>query len=191
MKKTCYRIYYVWEWEKEEEWLNTMSQEGWQLIKASIGKYVFESGDSGAYTYRLELLDKSLHSEESTSYLNFLKETGIEMVGKCRNWIYLRSKTSEGNFMPNNRTLYKLSHLLKIQDILNKTRNSTIVLIAVAITALLVLEMQDTSRAIDFFRGFCTGIVLGASIGSLAYIPFTNKINKKVKQYIKELYTCE
>lgn len=191
MKKTVYRMYYVWEWEKEEQWLNTMSQEGWQLIDASIGRFRFESGQPGEFTYRLELLDKSLHSEESTSYLNFLKETGIEMVGKCKNWIYLRSKTAEGNFIPSNRTLHSLSHLLKIQDILNKIRNNTIIMIAVAITALLVLEFLDTSRTVDFFRGFCTGIVFGGSLGSLAYLPFANKINKKVKYYIKELYACE
>lgn len=190
MKKTIYRMYYVWEWEKEEQWLNSMSQEGWQLVKASIGKYRFEQGEPGAYTYRLELLDKNLHSEESTSYVNFLQETGIEMVGKCRNWIYLRSKTAEGSFMPNNQTLYRLSHVLRIQDILNKTRNNTIIMIALAIIALLVLEMQDATRTIDFFRGFCTGLVLGGSLGSLAYIPFANKMNKKVKYYIQELYTC-
>lgn len=191
MKKTVYRIYYVWEWEKEEQWLNSMSREGWQLIDARLGRFRFESGEPGEYAYRLELLDKGIRSEESTSYLNFLKETGVEMVGKCKNWIYLRSKTSETNFIPSNRTLNSLSHLLKIQDILNKIRNSTIIMIAIAITALLVLELLDRSRTVDFFRGFCTGIVLGGSLGSLAYLPFANKINKKVKQYIKDLYACE
>jgi|WetSurMetagenome_2_1015567.scaffolds.fasta_scaffold425279_1 hypothetical protein len=191
MKKTIRKVFFVWEYDKEEKWLNEMSSIGWQLVKASVLTYTFETGSAGEYTYRLELLDKNLKSLESTSYLNFLQETGIEMVGKCRNWIYLRCKTTEGGFEPNNKTLYDLSHLLKIQDFLNTIRNRTILMIAIAISSLLILEFQDASRIVDFFKGFCTGLVLGGSIGSLAYIPFSKRINEKVKKNIKELYTCE
>lgn len=105
MKKTIFRLYYVWEWEKEEKWLNDMSRKGWQLVHATIGKFNFVSGEPNEFAYRLELLDSNIKSLESTTYLNFLKETGIEMVGKCKNWIYLRCKTADGGFEPNNKTL--------------------------------------------------------------------------------------
>lgn len=191
MKKMIIKFFYVWEYEKEEQWLNSMSKKGWQLINASIGKFQFEKGEPSEYTYRLELLDKSLRSEESTSYLNFLKETGIEMVGKCKNWIYLRNKTAEGGFEPNNKTLYDLTHLLKLQDFANKFRNNLTVMIFLSICGLLVLENFDASRWVDFTRGFCTGLCLAGSGVSVIMIPFIRRINEKVKITIKELYTCE
>jgi len=191
MKKTIFRLYYVWQWEKEEKWLNEMSAEGWQLAHATIGKYNFVSGKAGEYTYRLELLDKKLKSVESTSYLNFLKETGIEMVGKCKSWIYLRSKTADGGFEPNNKTLYDLTHLLKVQELTNKIRNTLITMIAMAICTLLILENFGQSHVTEFLRGFCTGLSFSASIFSVIIIPFTNKSNEKIKKLIKELYTCE
>ena len=191
MKKTIFKLYYVWQWEKEEQWLNDMSKKGWQLVHATIGKFNFESGEPSEYTYRLELLDSNIKSLESTSYLNFLQETGIEMVGKCKNWIYLRCKTAEGGFEPNNKTLYDLTHLLKLQEFTNKVRNNLIVLILLSFCVLLALEDLGSTNLIDFFRGFCTGLSLSGSMVSVVMIPFTKNINEKIKKTIKELYTCE
>ena len=191
MKKTIFRLYYVWQWEKEEQWLNDMSKKGWQLVHATIGKFNFESGEPSEYTYRLELLDSNIKSLESTSYLNFLQETGIEMVGKCKNWIYLRCKTAEGGFEPNNKTLYDLTHLLKLQEFTNKVRNNLIVLILLSFCVLLALENHGSTNLIDFLRGFCTGLSLSGSLVSVFMIPFTKSTNEKIKKTIKELYTCE
>lgn len=191
MKKTIFRLYYVWQWEKEEKWLNDMSKKGWQLVHATIGKFNFESGEPSEYTYRLELLDSNIKSLESTSYLNFLQETGIEMVGKCKNWIYLRSKTAEGGFEPNNKTLYNLTHLLKLQEFANKVRNNLIVLILLSICGILALENFDSTHLTNFLRGFCTGLSLSGSMVSVVMIPFTKSTIEKIKKTIKELYTCE
>jgi hypothetical protein len=191
MKKTVRKIFFVWEYEKEEQWLNEMSKQGWQLTKATFGKFRFESGTPDEYTYRLELLDKSLSSKENTSYLNFLQDTGIEMVGECRQWIYLRCKTANGGFEPTNRTLYTLTHLLKIQEFIGTTKNKLVAMIALAMCGLLVMEQLDTSNLVDFIKGFCTGIGFAASFVTLAFNPFSRRINRKVKATINELYTCE
>jgi hypothetical protein len=191
MEKIIRKVFFVWEYEKEEQWLNDMSKKGWQLINATIFKYKFESGPSGEYTYRLELLEKGRRSKESTSYLNFLQETGIEMVGECKQWIYLRCKTTDGGFEPNNRTLYDLTHLLKIQEFYNKRKNNLITAIAFSIVSILILENLDRTPTVDFLRGFFSGIILATSFISLVLIPFAKRINDKVKSSIKELYTCE
>jgi len=191
MKKIVRKIFFIWEYEKEEQWLNSKSKEGWQLVKASVGKFQFESGLPDEYTYRLELLDKSLNSKESTSYLNFLQETGIEMVGECKQWIYLRCKTAEGGFEPNNRALYDLTHALKIQEFIGKTKNRLVALIALSICGLLILDRMETSNIVDFFKGLCTGLSLSASFFTLTLHPFSKRINEKVKGAVKELYTCE
>ena len=90
MKKKVYKIFFVWEYDKEEKWLNKMSAEGWQLIKGSSFRYLFEKGEPNEYEYKLELLDEEPDTLKSKNYIDFLKEANIENVGKCRNWIYLR-----------------------------------------------------------------------------------------------------
>ena len=191
MKKTVRKIFFIWEYEKEEQWLNEKSKEGWQLVKASFRKYQFESGIPNEYTYRLELLDKNPKSKESKSYLNFLQETGIEMVGECKQWVYLRCKTTDGSFEPSNRALYNLTHLLKIQEFISKVKNRLVALIAISICGLLMMDHLGTSNLADFISGFCTGIGLSLSFFTLAITPFSKRINEKVKAAINELYTCE
>ena len=34
--KTVYRLFAEWSFDKEEEWLNSMAQEGWTLKKVSF-----------------------------------------------------------------------------------------------------------------------------------------------------------
>ena len=191
MEKTVRKIFFIWEYEKEEQWLNEKSKEGWQLVKASFRKYQFESGIPNEYTYRLELLDKKPKSQESMHYLNFLKETGIEMVGECKQWVYLRCKTKDGNFEPSNRALYELTHLLKIQEFISKVKNRLVALIAISICGLLMMDHLGPSNLADFISGFCTGIGLSLSFFTLAITPFSKRINEKVKAAINELYTCE
>ena len=33
-KKTVFKLFFVWDFEKEERWLNEMAQEGWVLLCA-------------------------------------------------------------------------------------------------------------------------------------------------------------
>ncbi|MDD2538300.1 MAG: DUF2812 domain-containing protein [Bacteroidales bacterium] len=189
MTKTIRKIFFLWEYEKEEAWINQMAKEGWMLVRTGFRKYVFEKGRPGEYAYRLELLEKDMHSPESKSYLDFLQETGIEVVGECINWVYLRCKTEDCKFDTTNRPLFKLTHLLKVQDFFNTIRLIFMVIIAICIVFIFILEHPEPAPVIDFFKGFCVGISLASSVMMLLAAPYFRRINKKVKAAIKELYT--
>lgn len=88
MKKTIHRTFFIWDFEKEINWLNEMSRQGWQLCRAGFFVYEFEQGEPGEYQYQLQLLRKT-----DPDYLAFLEETGIQVVGRCLNWIYLKKKS--------------------------------------------------------------------------------------------------
>ena len=88
MKKIIHRTFFVWNFEKEIAWLNEMSRQGWQLCRAGVFVYEFEQGEPGEYQYQLQLLRKA-----DPDYLAFLEETGIQVVGRCLNWIYLKKKS--------------------------------------------------------------------------------------------------
>ena len=98
MKKRCFRWYWVWNWEKEEAWLNEMSAQGWQLVQVGFCCYTFEKGEAGEYCYQLELLEDTPWAAKSQAYLSFLNETGIQWVGSMLRWVYLRQPAAKGPF---------------------------------------------------------------------------------------------
>ena len=42
MKKVIYKLFFAWNFEKEEQWLNEMASKGLVLTYAGLGKYEFE-----------------------------------------------------------------------------------------------------------------------------------------------------
>lgn len=98
MRHTIHKVFFAWSFEKEEKWLNNMSARGMQLIDFGFCKYIFEEGAPSEYTYRIELLKQLPIHNESTSYIRFLEETGVEYIGSYFRWVYLRMKSNDGEF---------------------------------------------------------------------------------------------
>ena len=98
MKKTIKKIFWIWEFEKEEKWLNEMSAKGLQLCNIGFCKYTFEEGVPGEYLYRLELLDYWPSHNKGVEYINFLEDTGVEYIGSLARWIYVRKRAGTGGF---------------------------------------------------------------------------------------------
>lgn len=110
--KTLHKRFWVWEFEKEERWLNEMAQEGWALTKAGFCTYTFEKSEPGEYIIRLEMIDNS------QSFQTFMEELEAEAVGKCVNWAYFRRKAELGPFEMFSDIDSRISHLNKISKML-------------------------------------------------------------------------
>ena len=98
MKHVLHRLYWVWDYDKEENWLNEMSAKGLQLRNAGFCNYVFEEGTPGEYLYRLEFLKHWPRHPESMQYIRFVEDTGIEHVSSFKRWAYFRKKAADGPF---------------------------------------------------------------------------------------------
>lgn len=96
MNKYVYRLFY--DFEKEERWLNQMAARGWMMRSFVMGVYHFSKSAPGEYIYRIELLPRRVKAAESQVYLQFLEESGIEVVATWIRWVYYRRKASEGAF---------------------------------------------------------------------------------------------
>ena len=96
MKQVIWKL--ITDHEKEEKWLNEMSQKGLQLLDYTPGRYLFEEGTWGQYIYRIELLDQLVSHPESRAYIRFMEETGTEYVTHILRWVYFRKKASDGPF---------------------------------------------------------------------------------------------
>ncbi|MBR5446250.1 MAG: DUF2812 domain-containing protein [Clostridia bacterium] len=98
MRKTIRKWFWVWEFDKEEKWLNEMAAKGLTLVSMHFNKYMFEETTPGEYQIRVELLANKPAHPESEQYIRFVEETGAEQVASWINWVYFRKKTADGAF---------------------------------------------------------------------------------------------
>ena len=106
--KKVTKWYWVWDYEKEELWLNTMAQEGWALQRVGFATYYFEKTEPGEYIVRLECRKKD------EGYVSFVTDMGAEYVGRIAMWVYFRRKTELGEFELNGDLDSRIDQLTKI-----------------------------------------------------------------------------
>ncbi|MER1987747.1 MAG: DUF2812 domain-containing protein [Solibacillus sp.] len=80
--------------EKEQQWINDMSREGWQFVKYSpfTLTYTFEQ-EQKQYTYRTDCI-----YGQGKDYIEFVESTGAQLVYKNMFWAYFRKDKSQGTF---------------------------------------------------------------------------------------------
>ncbi|WP_176974146.1 DUF2812 domain-containing protein [Trichococcus collinsii] len=90
MKK--FRLYY--DKDKEEAFLNDMSEKGYAMKRFFLGVYTFEKSQPGEYTYRVDLIsDKT--TEQRNELYDLVQDSGGELVQTWGIWAFFRKK---GNF---------------------------------------------------------------------------------------------
>ena len=109
---TKYRWFWVWDFEKEERWLNEMAANGWTLVEVGYCCYTFEKTDDNEYTVRLEM-----HPFDE-DYISFMEQTGAEYIGRVLQWIYFRKKSELGRFDIFSDLDSRISHLSKIHKMI-------------------------------------------------------------------------
>ncbi len=107
-RRTIHKWFWVWDFEKEEAWLNEMAMNGWVLDGAGFATYHFASCEPGEYSVRLEMHP---YDEE---YVRFMEETGAEYIGRMIMWVFFRKKTAEGSFDLFSDIDSRVSHLDRI-----------------------------------------------------------------------------
>lgn len=110
--RKIWKVFLVWDFEKEEDWLNEMAQNGWALTGVGFCNYSFVQCKPGEYTIRLEQ-----HPKED-SYIEFMEETGAEYIGRIVQWLYFRKKTELGEFDIFSDIDSRIEHLKRISRVL-------------------------------------------------------------------------
>ena len=93
MEKVVWKCFFIWDYDKQEAWLNRMSAKGLHLQAVSSWKYVFEKGLPSEYIYCIIRFEKS--PNERVNYIRSIVDNGAEHISTCRNWIYFRKKSGK------------------------------------------------------------------------------------------------
>ena len=114
MRKVIHKWFWIWDFDKEEKWLNDMATKGLALISVSFCRYEFEDCVPGEYKICLEFLENHFRSAENEKYIEFLEETDAEHIGTLVRWGYFRKRTTEENFKLFSDNASRIKHLTRI-----------------------------------------------------------------------------
>ena len=111
-RRTIHKWFWVWEFDKEDDWLNEMALNGWVLESVGLATYHFVRCEPGEYSVHTEM-----HPADE-DYVSFMRETGAEYVGRMMMWMYFRKKVADGPFDLFSDIDSRISHLDKIGKML-------------------------------------------------------------------------
>ena len=95
--ETCWKFRWFWAWQddREEEWLGSMSRDGWHLSEFGFpGVYSFRRGEPKNYIYRLDFQTSRMKDREA--YLQLFRDAGWEHMGSMSAWEYFRTEARPG-----------------------------------------------------------------------------------------------
>ena len=112
-RKTVHKWLWVWDFEKEEDWLNNMAMDGWVLESVSFATYHFVRCEPGEYIIHLQMFDFD------TDYMQFISEIHAEYIDRFAKWVYFRRKAEYGIFEINSNLDSRIAHLDRIAKMLS------------------------------------------------------------------------
>lgn len=187
--KKVWRFYTIAEYEQEEQWINEMAKEGWNLTAVGLCRYIFRRGTPGEYIYKLDMVERTASDEVRESYFNFLTECNIRVVGELKDWLFLQKKAAEGPFDMKDDTYAKLRHINKIYSFSVRTFCRLLTTFACIVVGCFVgLLISSNPQLDDFFRGIMLGCASSAIVMlAVIWIRIINKLRRQVNKLIDDI----
>ncbi|MBQ8555169.1 MAG: DUF2812 domain-containing protein [Clostridia bacterium] len=179
--KVIWKFFGVWAWEEEEIWLNSMSEQGWQLIRVKGLRYEFAYDATVRYIYRLEALERNVPEESNHEYITFVEETGAELIGHYLYWAYFRRNAAEGPFEMFSNVASRLEHMKRFE----KLPAGFIPILILNLINMMILygKLSYATPKDGFFLGILTTLLFGALV---LVIYATYRLRSKRAQLEKE-----
>ena len=188
--KKVWRFYTIADYEKEENFLNEMARDGWNLTAVGFCRYIFRRGTPGEYIYKLDMVERGDSDQVKESYFNFLTDCGIRVVGEFKDWIYLQKRAADGPFDMKNDTYAKLRQLNKVYSFSIRTLSGLLRLFAIIIILFSLLQMIASNNI--GLSDFCGGVIQGVGISvvialAIIWVPIITKLRRKINRLIDEI----
>lgn len=187
--KKVWRFYNIAEYEQEEQWINEMAKEGWQLTAIGFCRFIFRRGTPGEYIYKLDVVERTASDEVRESYFNFLTECDIRVVGEFKDWLYLQKKAADGPFDMKDDTYAKLRTVNKVYSFAVRTLCKLLKIFAIIVIICAVGHTLTSNYAIkDLFEGIMIGSSTSAIVVlAILWVRIINTLRRKVNQLIDEI----
>ena len=187
--KKVWNFFTIAQWEEEEQWLNSMARNGWNLVRIDfLVRYVFERGTAGEYLYKLDLPDNLEHGMDEQQYCDFLKECGIDVVCRQKQWLFLRKKAADGPFNEKGDNLSRLKMTNKAYDYAIRILSTLLRIFTLLLCGVILLQTVVTDFELSaILEGVMIGIGTGALIAvTVMWVPLLNSLRKKMNKLVEE-----
>jgi hypothetical protein len=191
MTKKVWNFFTIAQWEEEEQWLNEMARNGYNLIGVKcFVRYIFEQGTPGEYIYKLDLPDNLEHGMDDKAYCNFLAECGIDVVCKQKQWLFLRKKAADGPFNEQGDMFAKLKMTNKAYSYAIRTLSMLLkgftIFICLNLFAMVMLASQQS--AAELLEGVVMGVGIGSTVAlTIVWVPLINRLRKRMNELVDEI----
>jgi hypothetical protein len=170
-KMTKFRWFWAWDDEKEEKWLEDMSQNGWHLENPGLPcVYHFSKGEPRNYSYRLDFRTGSFKSLKE--YLQICRDAGWELLGRMSSWYYFRKECRDGEkpefYSDRDSKIQKYSRLLVF----------LVIFLPIMLNSMLSLSRSPNSGFISGVRIFYIFILLFFSYAIIRLLLRIKKLKK-------------
>lgn len=166
-----FKWFWAWEDEKEEKWLEAMSQNGWHLENPGLPcVYHFIKGEPRDYSYRLDFRTGSFKSLQE--YLQICRDADWEMLGRMSSWYYFRKEcqgTEKPEFFSDNDS--KVQKYRRLVFFL-------VIFLPIMINGMLNLSRSENSGFITGVRIFYVFILLFFSYAIIRLLLRIKKLKK-------------
>ena len=92
-KKKITKLFFAWQDEKEQVWLEQMAAHGWVLDEVGLIRYTFCKQEPQQIRYRLDY--QEIKGNDLLEYLSLFTDAGWEYKGRMNNWFYFAAKDPE------------------------------------------------------------------------------------------------
>jgi hypothetical protein len=161
--KRVFRLFFVWQDEAEEKWLERQERDGWRLARPGP-LYLFERSTPAEARYRLDYRSRMPGGQQE--YLDLFRDAGWHWVGRFGGWQYFRSSSPEAPEVFSDVT----SRMQKYKQML-----------ALLLAALLVNLITFTPhiRTLDWVRGVQIVVLVTLSYGMLRILLRLRRLRTK------------
>lgn len=164
--KKVFKMFPVWQDNKEEEWLTQMAKEGWGLKKYRM-LYHFEKIEPANHIYKIDF--KGTKNSDLDEYKAIFNHAGWEHVTQFGGWHYFRT-AAENGVVPD---IYSDTES-RVQKYMGLLKYLTIAYFA--LVAMIIMYFLNPEIALSSFtKGFFTGI---SGVAAVAILMVFNKVRK-------------
>ncbi|MBU1093953.1 MAG: DUF2812 domain-containing protein [Firmicutes bacterium] len=94
MKKSMIRWFYPWKIDKEKEFLEKQSLDGYRLVKVAFGRYIFEKDIPQKLIYQMDFRGLGGKISEA-EYMQIYEDAGWKLISKANGWYYFCQEYAE------------------------------------------------------------------------------------------------
>ncbi len=160
-KKTVFRLFSIFQYRNEEEFLSNMHLKGWRYTHMTIpGFYHFEKCEPGQFTYRLDYNREGIENKDE--YVRLFSDCGWEYLGDVYGYSYFRK---EGQAGEDKEEIFcdDASRLEMMKRVFNGRVVPLILVFALVVVPQMVLNISGNDGK-DFFREVMSLIFCGLAV---------------------------